>query len=160
MSSRQLRSKGESDGLSLPGKKSSNQPEMEQQQQDQLQQRPTVQISPLPDQPPRLASAQLTAGESAAPTAGQADRPSSTPLQDTGLMQLPPASTMPPARAGTPQVFFNNNTKIQVHTCLKCLVLYLQKIYTAPAVAVTKRYVTKKLETSPELAHHLKHLQL
>ena len=44
MSSRQLRSNGESDGLSLPpttrkgrGKKSSNQSEMEQQQ-DQLQQ--------------------------------------------------------------------------------------------------------------------------
>ena len=43
MSSRQLRSKGESVGLSLPaatrkgrGKKSSNQPEMEQQQPDQL----------------------------------------------------------------------------------------------------------------------------
>ena len=51
MSSRQLCSNGDSDRLSLPaatrkgrGKKSSNQPEMEQQQPDQLQQHATVQI--------------------------------------------------------------------------------------------------------------------
>ena len=85
MSFRQLHSKGESDGLSLPattrkdrGKKSSNKPEMEQQQ-DQLQQHATVQISPLPEQPPRPASTQLATGESATPAAGQADRSSSTP---------------------------------------------------------------------------------
>ena len=72
MSSRQLCSKGELDGLSLPattrkgkGKKSSNQPEMEQQQPDQLQQHETVQISPLPYQSPRPASIQLAMGESA-----------------------------------------------------------------------------------------------
>ena len=59
MSSRQLWSKGESDGLSLPydrekdkskGKKSSNQqnwPDMEQQQQNQLQQHAIAQLSPL-----------------------------------------------------------------------------------------------------------------
>ena len=60
MSSRQLCSKGESDGLSLPavtrkgrGKKSSNQSDMEQQQQDQLQQHATVQMSLLQNQPSR-----------------------------------------------------------------------------------------------------------
>ena len=118
MSSRQLHSKDESDGLSLPavtrknrGKKTSDQPEVEQQQQDQLQQHATVKISLLPDQPPRPASPQLTAGESAAPDTGQADRPSSTPLQDTRLMQPPPVNTAPPARAGTLQVFFYNNTQ-------------------------------------------------
>ena len=118
MSSRQLWSKGESDGLSLPaptrkgrGKKLSNQPVMEQQQQDQLQQHATVQISPLPNQPRRPASTQLTAGESATPSTGQADRSSLTPLQDTGLMQLPPVNIVPPPRAGTPQIFFNNNTQ-------------------------------------------------
>ena len=59
MSSRQLHSNGDLDGLSLPpttgkskGKgKKLNQPEMEQQQ-DQLQQQATVQISPLQNQPP------------------------------------------------------------------------------------------------------------
>ena len=84
---------------------------MEQQQQDQLQQHATVQISPLPNQPHRPASTQLTAGESATPSTGQADRSSLTPLQDTGLMQLPPVNTVPPPRAGTPQIFFNNNTQ-------------------------------------------------
>ena len=83
MSSRQLHSKVESDGLSLPattrkgrGKKSSNQPEMEQQQPDQLQQHATVQISPLPNQPPRPASTKLATGESAAPAADPTDRSS------------------------------------------------------------------------------------
>ena len=118
MSSRQLYSKGESDRLSLPavtrkgrGKKSPNQPEVEQQQQDQLQQHATVQISPLPDQPPRPASTQLAAGESAAPVAGQAGKSRPTPPQDAGLMQLPPVNAVPPVRAGTPQVFLNNNTQ-------------------------------------------------
>ena len=114
MPSRQLHSKGESDGLSLPaptrkGKgKQSNQQEMEQQQ-DQLQQRATVQISPLQNQPLRHASTQPTLGESAAPTAGQADRSSSTPLGDTAVMPPPPVNMVPPARLGTPQVFFHNN---------------------------------------------------
>ena len=64
MSSRQLCSKGDSDGQSLPyitrkgkGKKSQDLPEMEQQQQDQLQQHATVQLSPLQNQPPRPPSA-------------------------------------------------------------------------------------------------------
>ena len=83
MSSRQLRSKGESDGLSLLattrkgiGKKSSDQPEMEQQ---------TL----------RPVSTQLASGESATPAAGQVERSSSTPPRDTGLMLLPPVNVMP-----------------------------------------------------------------
>ena len=82
---------------------------MEQQQPDQLQQHATVQISPVPDQPPWPASTQLTAGESANPAAGQADRPSSTPPQDAGLMSLPPVNIMQSVRPGTPQVSFDNN---------------------------------------------------
>ena len=85
ISSRQLCSNSDSDGLSVPpttrkcrGKKS-NQQEMEQQQ-DQLQQQATLQISPLQDQPPRPASTQPTAGESATPAADPACRSSSTPL--------------------------------------------------------------------------------
>ena len=76
-----------------------------------MQQHATVPLSPLPDQPPRPASAQLTAGESAAPATGEADRSSSTPPHDTGLMQLPPVNTVPPIRAGTLQVQFNSNTQ-------------------------------------------------
>ena len=45
------------------------------------------------------------------PTTGQTDRSSSSPLQDTAVMPLPPANTVPPARLGTPQVFFHNNTQ-------------------------------------------------
>ena len=82
---KQLHSKGESDRLSLPAvtrrgrcKKSSNQPEMEQQQ-DQLQLCTTVQTSSLPEQPLRLAFPHLTAKEPVAPSAGQADKSSSTP---------------------------------------------------------------------------------
>ena len=71
---------------------------MEQQQQDQLQLL-------------RAASTQLAAGESDTPDTGQVERSSSTPPQYTGLMPLPAVSTVPPARAGTPQVFFNNNTQ-------------------------------------------------
>ena len=84
MSSRQLCSNDDSDGLSLPpatrkGKgKKSTQPTMEQQQ-DQLQQWVTVQLSTLQNQPPRPASTQPTAGESTTPTAGQTDRSHSTP---------------------------------------------------------------------------------
>ena len=156
MSSRQLQSKGESDGLSLPaatrkgrGKKSSNQLDMEQQQ-DQLQQSATVQTSSLQNQPLRPTFTQLTAGESATPATGPADRLSSTPPQDPRLRLLPPVNTVSPARAGTPQVFFNNNTQDSVHTCLKCLVLYLQKTDTPPAV-VKHRNITRMctpLETS------------
>ena len=40
--------------------------------------------------------------------------------------------------------------KNQDQICHKCLVLYLQKIDSAPAVAVTKKCVTKKLTISPE----------
>ena len=43
--------------------------------------------------------------------AGQAEKSRSTPPQDAGLMQLPPVNAVPPVRAGTPQVFLNNNTQ-------------------------------------------------
>ena len=121
MSSRQLQSKGESDGLSLPavtrkgkgrGKETQNQLEMDQQQQDQLQQHATVQLSLLQDQPLRPASAQITTGESATPAAGSADRPSSKLSHNIGFMQLPSVNIVPSARIGTLQVpFHNNNTQ-------------------------------------------------
>ena len=107
MSSRQLCSHSDSDGLSLPptsrkgrGKKS-NQPEMEQQQH-QSQQWATVQISPLQNKPPRPASTQPTAGKSPTPATGEANRSTSTPSHDTTAMQLPPINTMPTPRPATP----------------------------------------------------------
>ena len=102
-----------------------------EQQQDQLQQWASVPILPLQNQPPRPASTQPTVGESATPTTGQADRSSSTPPQNSAVLPQPPANAVSPA-------------KNQDHRCHKCLVLYLQKIDSAPAVAVTKKCVTKK----------------
>ena len=72
MSSRQLHSNGDSDGLNQPpttrkGKgKKSTQPTMEQQQ-DQLQHWATVQLSPVQNQPPRPASTQPTVGKISCP---------------------------------------------------------------------------------------------
>ena len=86
------------------------------QQHDQLQQCSTVQISPLQNQPARPASTQPTAEESAAPTTGQADRSSSTPLQDTGLIPLPTVNTVPSTRLGTLQVSFDNNNTQGSHS--------------------------------------------
>ena len=87
-----------------------------EQQHDQLQQCSTVQLLPLQNQPPRPASTQPTAEESAAPTTGQADRSSSTPLQDTGLMPPPPVNTVPSTRLGTLQVPFDNNNTQGSHS--------------------------------------------
>ena len=76
MSSRQLRSKGASDGQSLPdrtrkGKKSSDQQTMDQQS------------SPQPEHHTRPGSAQQQAGDSAAPAISPAPRAESTLLQAT-----------------------------------------------------------------------------
>ena len=78
-----------------------------EQQQDQLQQQATVQLSLLQNQPPIPDFTQPTAGESATPTAGQTDRSHSMPPQDAGMMLPSPAHTVPPARLGTPQVPYN-----------------------------------------------------
>ena len=85
MSSRQLCSHGESDGLSLPErtrkrKKSSDQPDMDQQ------------MSPQPNRP---GSAQLTAGDSATSATSLAARTESTVLPATGLAQTPATHISP-----------------------------------------------------------------
>ena len=82
--------------------------EMEQQQQEQPQQKTTVQLSPLQQQPTRPASAQHSMGGSATPATGLPDRSSPTPLRDTGMMLLPLANTVPLARLGTMQISFDN----------------------------------------------------
>ena len=98
MSSRQLCSHRESDGLSLPertkkSKKSSDQPDMDQQ------------TSPQPSRP---GSAQLPAGDLATPATSLAARTESTGPPATGLAQTPAAHADLLSRVGSPQVPLQN----------------------------------------------------
>ena len=100
MSSRQLRSKGASDGQSLPErtrktKKPTNQPD--QQTMDQ-------QSPPQPGQPSRPGSAQQLAGESVAPATRPTPRMESMPLHIIGLPQMPAVQVSLLSRTGSPQV--------------------------------------------------------
>ena len=105
MSSRQLNSHRESDELSLPertrkSKKSSDQPEMDQQ------------TSP---QPRRPGSAQLPTGDSATPATSLAARTESTTPQATGLTQTPATHTGLLSRMGSPQVPLQNTQASSSH---------------------------------------------
>ena len=98
MSSRQLCSHGESDGLSLPektrkSKKSSDQPDMDQQ------------TSPQPSRP---GSAQLPTGDSATPATSPAARTESTAPPATGHAQAPATHMDLLPRMGSPQVLSQN----------------------------------------------------
>ena len=98
MSSIQLCSHGESDGLSLPertrkSKKSSDQPDMDQQ------------TSPQPSRP---GSAQLPTGDSAAPATSPAARTVSTMPPATGLTQTPATHKDLLSRMGSLQVPLQN----------------------------------------------------
>ena len=100
MSSRQLHSKGASDGQSLPErtrktKKSTNQPD--QQTMDQ-------QSSLQPEQLSRPGSAQQLAEESATPATSLAPRVESTLLHTAGLLQMPAVQVGLISRTGSPQV--------------------------------------------------------
>ena len=105
MSSRQLCSHRESDGLSLPertrkSKKLSDRPEMDQQ---------------TSQQPSRPGSAQLPTGDSAAPATSPAARTESTALQATGLAQTPATHTGLLSRTGSPQVPLQNTQASSSH---------------------------------------------
>ena len=105
MSSRQLCSHGESDGLSLPertgkSKKPSEQPEMDQQ------------TSPQPSRP---GSAQLPTGDSATPAISLAARTESTAPQVTGLAQKPATHMGLLSRTGSPQVPLQNTQSPSSH---------------------------------------------
>ena len=100
MSSRQLCSKGTSDGQSLPERtrktrKSTNQPD--QQTMDQRS-------SPQPEQHSGPGSAQQLAGESAAPATSPAPRVESMLLHIAGLLQMPAVQVGLLSRTGSPQV--------------------------------------------------------
>ena len=105
MSSRQLHSHGESDGLSLPertrkSKKPSDQPEMDQQ------------TSPQTSRP---GSAQLPTGDSAASATSPAASTESTIPQATGLTQTPATHTGLLSRMGSPQVPLQNTQASSSH---------------------------------------------
>ena len=105
MSSRQLCSHGESDGLSLPertrkSKKSSGQPGMDQQ------------TSPQPSRP---GSAQLRARDSTAPATSLAARTESTAPQATGLALTPATHTGLLSRMGSLQVPLQNTQASSSH---------------------------------------------
>ena len=105
MSSRQLHSHGESDGLSLPeqtrkSKKSSDQPEMDQQ------------TSPQPSRPD---SAQLLAGDSATPATSPAARTESITPQATGLTQTPATHMGLLSRIGSLQIPLQNTQSPSSH---------------------------------------------
>ena len=98
MSARQLHSHGESDGLSLTertrkSKKSSDQPDMDQQ------------TSPQPNRP---GSAQLPTGDSATSATSPAARTESTMILATGLAQTPATHADLLSRSGSPQVPLQN----------------------------------------------------
>ena len=100
MSSRQLCSKGASDGQRLPErtrniKKSTNQPD--QQTMDQ-------QSSPQPEQCSRPGSAQQQAGEPTTPATSPAPRTESTLLHTAGLPQIPAVQGGLLPGTGSPQV--------------------------------------------------------
>ena len=105
MSSRQLRSHGESDGRILPertrkSKKSSDQLEMDQQ------------TSPQPSRP---GSAQLPTGNSASSATSPAARTESTTPQVTGLAQTPATHTGLLFRMGSLQVPLQNTPASSSH---------------------------------------------
>ena len=105
MSSRQLCSHGESDGLSLPertrkSKKSSDQPDMDQQ------------TSPQPSRP---GSAQLPTGDSATSATSPAARTESTVPPATGLAQTPATHVDLLSRTGSPQVPLQNTQTPNSH---------------------------------------------
>ena len=144
MSSRQLHSHGESDGLSLSektrkGKKSSEQPEMDQQ------------TSPQPNGP---ASAQPPTGNSATPATSPAARTESTTPQATGLTQTPATHVGLLSRQAHHKYFCKIH-KLQVPTFLQYLVLSLQKTGSAPAAS--RRCVTKKLQLASVETHKQDH---
>ena len=105
MSSRQLCSHRESDELSLPertrkSRKSSDQPEMDQQ------------TSPQPSRP---GSDQLPTGDSAAPATSLAARTESTAAQATGLTQKPANHMGLLSRMGSSQVPLQNTQDSSSH---------------------------------------------
>ena len=140
MSSRQLRSKGASDGQSLPERtrktrKSTDQPD--QQTMDQ-------QCSLQSEQHSRPGSAQQPAGETATllPTPLPGQSPHCYTLQDSCRCQLFKWASYPgPAH----HKYSYQLLKLLVPTFPLCLVHSLQKTGSTP-VAVTRRCVTDKLQ--------------
>ena len=143
MSSRQLHSHRESDGLSLPertrkSKKSSDQPEMDQQ------------TSPQPSKP---GSVQLLTGDSATPATNPAARTESTTPQATGLAQTPTTHMGLLSRMGSLQVPLQNTQDSSSHISPISGPLWK----TGSALAASRRYVTRKLQLQSVKTHQQNH---
>ena len=144
MSSRQLCSHGKSNELSLPERtrksnKSSDQPEINQQ------------TSPQPSRP---GSAQLPTGDSATPATGLAARTESTAPQATGLTQTPATHTGLLSRMGSPQVPLQNTQSPSSQIPPISGPLFMEDRLT---LAVSRRYVTTKLQLSSMKTHQQDH---
>ena len=140
MSSRQLCSKGASNGQSLPErtrktKKSTNQPD--QQTMDQ-------QSSPQPEQLSRPGSAQQPAGESAACVTSLAPRAESMPLHTAGLLQTPAAQVGLLSRTSSPQVQLPVTQTSSSHISPMSGPLFTEDRLSTSAVI--RRCVIKKLQ--------------
>ena len=100
MSSRQLRSKGASDGQSLPERTRKTKKSTDQLDQQTMDQKSSLQ----PEQCSRPWSAQQLAGETATPATNPTPRAESTPLHIAGLPQRPAVQVGLLSRTDSPQV--------------------------------------------------------
>ena len=100
MSSRQLSSKGASDGQSLPERTRKTKKSTDQLDQQTMDQQSSLQL----EQRSRPGSAQQPAGETAAPATDPTPRAESTLLHITGLPQTPAVQVGLLSRTSSPQV--------------------------------------------------------
>ena len=100
MSSRQLHSKGASDGQSLPERTRKTKTSTDQPDQQTMDQ----QSSSQPERHSRPGSAQQLAGETATPATNPTRRADSTPLHIAGLPQMQAVQVGLLSRTGSPQV--------------------------------------------------------
>ena len=141
MSSRQLHSHGESDGLSLPertrnSKKSSDQPDMDQQ------------TSPQPSRP---GSAQLPAADSATPATSPAARTESSVPPATGLAQTPATHVDLLPRMGSLQVSSQNMQSPTSHISqMSCPLFMEERLSTSSEQKICdQKVMTVILENMP-----------
>ena len=148
MSSRQLCSKGASDGQSLPdrtrkGKKSSDQQTMDQQS------------SPQPEQHTRPGSVQQQTGDSATPATSLAPRAESTPLQTTGLTQTPAVQVGLLSRIGSPQVQLPNTQTGSSHISPMPCPLFTEDRLSSNKQEMCDQEVTTLIQDKHQQDHQL-----
>ena len=140
MSSRQLCSKGASDGQSLPERTRKTKKSTDQLDQQTMDQQSSLQS----EQRSRPGSAQQPEGETAAPATNPAPRAESMLLHIAGLPQMPAVQVGLLSRTGSPQVQLPATRTSSSHIS-PMLAHSLWKTGSTP-VAVTRRCVTEKLQ--------------